>query len=65
MIRERQAEGIALAKKAGKYQGRKRALTTEKAEVARQRAAAGEPKVAIATDLGIRRATLYRTLADS
>ncbi|MDK7179376.1 helix-turn-helix domain-containing protein [Corynebacterium riegelii] len=54
-----------MAKKAGKYQGRKRALTTEKAEVARQRAAAGEPKVAIATDLGIRRATLYRTLADS
>lgn len=64
IIRERQAEGIALAKKAGKYKGRKRALTPEKAEEARQRAAAGEPKVAIADDLGISRATLYRTLAE-
>lgn len=64
IIRERQAEGIALAKKAGKYKGRKRALTSEKVEEARQRVAAGESKVAIAQDFGISRATLYRALSD-
>jgi DNA invertase Pin-like site-specific DNA recombinase len=64
IIRERQAEGITLAKKAGKYKGRKRALTPEKVEEARRRAEAGESKVAIAKDLGISRATLYRALSD-
>lgn len=64
IIRERQAEGIALAKKAGKYKGRKRALTPEKVEEARQRVAAGESKVAIAKDLGVGRATLYRALVE-
>lgn len=46
IIRERQAEGIALAKKAGKYKGRKRALTPEGVEEARRRAGAGESKIA-------------------
>lgn len=64
IIRERQTEGIALAKKAGKYKGRKKALTPDKVEEARQRAAAGESKVAIAKDLGVSRATLYRALAE-
>lgn len=63
IIRERQAEGIALAKKAGKYTGRKRALTPGQVEEARQRAGAGESKVAIAKDLRVSRATLYRALA--
>lgn len=63
IIRERQAEGIALAKKAGKYKGRKRALTPEQVEKARRRADAGESKVAIARDLGVSRATLYRALS--
>ena len=63
IIRERQAEGIALAKKAGKYKGRKRAISPEDLEKARQRVAAGESKVAIAKDLGVGRATLYRALA--
>ncbi|WP_231129680.1 recombinase family protein [Corynebacterium xerosis] len=62
IIRERQAEGIALAKKAGKYKGRKRALSPEKVQDARRRAEAGESKVAIAQDLGVSRATLYRAL---
>lgn len=61
IIRERQAEGIALAKKAGKYKGRKRTLTP-KQEEARRRADAGESKVAIAKDLGVSRATLYQVL---
>ena len=63
IIRERQAEGIALAKKAGKYKGRKRAISPDDLEKARQRVAAGESKVAIAKDLGVSRATLYRALA--
>lgn len=63
IIRERQAEGIALAKKAGKYKGRKRALSPEKVEEARRRADAGESKVTIAKDLGVSRATVYRALS--
>lgn len=63
IIRERQAEGIALAKKFGKYKGRKRALSPEKVEEARRRADAGESKVAIAKDLGVSRATVYRALS--
>lgn len=65
IIRERQAEGIVLAKKAGKYTGRKRALTPEQVQEARQRAAAGESKVAIAKELGVSRATLYRALSST
>ncbi|MCQ9677633.1 recombinase family protein [Corynebacterium sp. BF-R-2] len=41
IIRERLAEGIALAKKAGKYTGRKRALTPEQVVDARKRIVAG------------------------
>lgn len=62
IIRERQAEGIALAKKTGRYKGRKRALTPIQVAEARQRAAAGESKVDIAKDLNVSRATLYRAL---
>lgn len=63
IIRERQAEGIALAKKAGKFTGRKRALSPEQVEHARMRVEAGETKTAIAQDLGVGRATLHRALA--
>ena len=52
IIRERQAEGIALAKKAGKYKGRKRVLTDEQIDKARARVEAGEGPSAIARDLG-------------
>lgn len=64
IIRERQSEGIALAKKAGKYTGRKKALTPAQVEQARHRVAAGESKTQIAKDLGVGRATLYRALSD-
>lgn len=65
IIRERQAEGIALAKKAGKYTGRKKALTAEQVVDAQARVAAGESKTQIAEDLGVARATLYRALAEN
>lgn len=63
IIRERQAEGIALAKKAGKYTGRPKALSDEQVAEARRRVQEGESKVSIAEDLGIGRSTLYRALA--
>ncbi|EYT62479.1 recombinase family protein [Dietzia cinnamea] len=62
IIRERQAEGIAIAKARGKYKGRKRVLTAEQVDKARDRIAAGEGPSAIAQDLGVGRSTLYRAL---
>ncbi|WP_082767903.1 recombinase family protein [Dietzia cinnamea] len=62
IIRERQAEGIAIAKAKGKYKGRKRVLTAEQIEKARTRIQAGEGPSAIARDLGVGRSTLYRAL---
>ena len=48
VIRERQAEGIALAKARGVYTGRKRALTPDQVSDLRARVAAGEPKASMA-----------------
>ncbi|MGX1768927.1 recombinase family protein [Dietzia sp. NPDC055340] len=62
IIRERQAEGIAIAKTKGKYKGRKRVLTDEQINEARARVEAGEGPSAIARDLGVGRSTLYRAL---
>lgn len=62
LIRERQAEGIALAKAAGKYKGRAKKLTSEQVEKARHDIAGGVPKAKIARDLGINRSTLYRAI---
>lgn len=44
LIRERQREGIALAKQRGAYQGRKKTLTPERAAELVQRSVAGVPK---------------------
>lgn len=62
IIRERQREGIALAKMRGAYKGRKRALTEKKAAELRQRVAAGEQKTKLAKEFGISRETLYQYL---
>jgi len=62
LIRERQQEGIALAKKKGVYRGRKLALSNEQAEMLRRRAAGGEKKAALARELRISRETLYQYL---
>jgi DNA invertase Pin-like site-specific DNA recombinase len=59
LIRERQREGIALAKRAGVYKGRKPSLTPERAEELRSRVAAGEKRAALAREFGISRETLY------
>lgn len=65
LIRERQADGIAKAKAAGKYRGRARLLTTANIEDARSRIAQKVPKAVIARDRGVDRKTLYRALAHS
>jgi DNA invertase Pin-like site-specific DNA recombinase len=62
LIRERQAEGIALARARGVYKGRKPSLTSDQAEAVRARAAAGEAKAGLARELGISRQTLYAYL---
>ncbi|MBV9286525.1 MAG: recombinase family protein [Hyphomicrobiales bacterium] len=62
LIRERQREGIALAKRRGAYRGRKKALTDDRAAELRRRAAAGETKARLARELGISRETLYQYL---
>ena len=62
LIRERQREGIALAKKRGVYQGRKKTFSDDQVAALRARVAAGEPKAQVARDLGVSRETLYRYL---
>ena len=62
LIRERQAEGIRIAKVAGKYRGRSRALDPVQVEEARRQIAIGVPKTKVAANLGVDRATLYRAL---
>jgi DNA invertase Pin-like site-specific DNA recombinase len=62
LIRERQREGIALAKRKGVYKGRKPSLTVERAAELRKRAVAGEKKAALAREFGISRETLYQYL---
>jgi DNA invertase Pin-like site-specific DNA recombinase len=60
LIKERQREGIVLAKKAGVYKGRKPFLSDEQAMELRQRIAAGEKKAGLAREFGISRETLYQ-----
>ena len=62
LIRERQREGIVLAKQRGAYRGRKKALSPEVATSLKARVAAGEQKSKLARELGIRRETLYQYL---
>lgn len=61
LIRERQREGIALAKlREGAYTGRKHSLTPVQAKELCRRVAAGESKTALAGEFGVSRQTLYR-----
>jgi len=65
LIRERQREGITLARKRGAYRGRVRALNPEQAARLRQRAAEGSPKATLAREFGISRETVYQYLRDT
>jgi DNA invertase Pin-like site-specific DNA recombinase len=65
LIKERQMEGIALAKRKGVYKGRKKALSSEQVGDLRRRAEAGESKTALATMFGVNRSTVYEHLKTS
>ncbi len=60
LLRERQREGIALAKQRGVYHGRKKALAPDRAAQLRQRARSGEEKAHLAREFGISRETVYQ-----
>ena len=63
MIRERQREGIALAKQRGVYTGRKPALTEAQAAEVVARLAGGESATDLAREFGVARATVYNAKA--
>lgn len=63
LLLERQKEGIAIAKAAGRYSGGKPKLSQEQAEHLRARVSAGVPKAVVAREFGITRATLYSYLS--
>lgn len=62
LIKERQREGISLAKKRGVYKGRKRSLSLDKIKLLKERVEDGDKKTKIAHDFGISRETLYQYL---
>jgi DNA invertase Pin-like site-specific DNA recombinase len=62
LIKERQREGIALAKRRGAYKGRKKTLSQEVIAKLRERLTAGASKAQLAREFGISRQTLYEYL---
>ncbi|QWV96101.1 recombinase family protein [Geomonas nitrogeniifigens] len=62
LIRDRQREGVQIAKANGVYKGRKQEMTAERIQEIKERIAKGEPKAKIAKDMNISRDTLYRYL---
>jgi DNA invertase Pin-like site-specific DNA recombinase len=62
LIRERQREGIEIAKKNGKYKGRKKSLSEEQVQKIKELDAAGVPKAKIARDYKVSRQTIYGLL---
>lgn len=65
LIRERQLEGITLAKQRGAYKGRKESLSKAAIIELRQRLATGVTKAQVAREFGISRETLYHYLRDA
>jgi DNA invertase Pin-like site-specific DNA recombinase len=65
LIRERQREGISLAKQRGVYRGRKKTLSEEQCSKLKRRVAAGEQKAIVAREFRISRETLYQYLRRS
>lgn len=64
LIRERQREGIAIAKAKGVYKGRKPSLDDAGKARAREMVAQGTPKAQVAATLGVSRTTLYAVLGE-
>jgi DNA invertase Pin-like site-specific DNA recombinase len=62
LLRERQREGIALAKLRGAYRGRRNALNAAQTIELKKRVAEGETKSAVARSFGISHETMYQYL---
>ena len=62
LIKERQKEGITLAKKKGIYRGRKPVLSSSQIYELKQKVAGGFKKIDLANQMGISRYTLYKYL---
>jgi DNA invertase Pin-like site-specific DNA recombinase len=65
LIKERQREGITLAKKRGAFKGRKKSLSQAAVAQLRHRIATGMSKAQAAREFGISRQTLYQYLRES
>ena len=66
LIKERQREGIALAKAKGTvYKGRKPALNSQRIALLREQAAAGANRTKLAKEFGISRETLYQYIRNA
>ena len=63
-IKERQQEGIELAKQRGAYRGRKKKLLPKQVIQLKQRVKAGAVKSKLAKEFGISRETLYQYLKE-
>ena len=59
LIRERQREGIAIAKTKGVYKGRKPSLSVQQVADIERRIAAGETVTKLAAEYGVSRETIY------
>lgn len=64
-LKERQREGIAIAKKKGIYKGRKKILSIDQVKHLHERIKNGDKKAHIAKDLQITRETLYQYLKNA
>ncbi len=65
LIKERQREGIELAKKKGAYKGSQPKLSEEEIQVLNQLLDQGVPKTKIAEKFNITRQTIYRYITDT
>ena len=65
LIKERQREGIVLAKKRGVFKGRKKSLSQAAVTELRQQIKAGTSKSQVAREFGISRETLYKYLKEA
>lgn len=63
MIRERQREGIIIAKRNGIYKGRKPSLSTEQVASLREKEAGGMSIASIGREFGVSRQTIYTYLS--
>ena len=61
LIRERQREGVELAKRRGVYKGRARKFTPAQAQELGRRIAAGESPAKLAREFKVSKHTIYRT----